>query len=122
MNVPGVQVGSALHIVNRKFEMISPPARSVRDLGVELHAEDRSRLVLEGADRISVALGGDPVSLGRLLDVIAVAHPRRHGLAGVEPGENPDRLDDPHRGASVLSRRSVRITFPPSMCAMSCMP
>ena len=75
----------------------------MRDLGVKLHAEDRSLLVPERADWISIALRGHPIALGRLLDVIPVTHPRRHRLVSRESGEQPARLQHFHLCAPVLT-------------------
>src|ERR1700694_2745753 len=64
-----------LRLADRKEEVrdyLSAP-RSVCHLGMKLHTEDGSLLVSERADRISIALRRDAISLGRLLDVIAVA-------------------------------------------------
>src|SRR3954469_290414 len=70
---------------------------------MKLHAEDRSLLVTESADRIPVALRCYDVTLGRVLDVIAVTHPRRDWLAFFKPGEQSLWLQDLHPRPAVLA-------------------
>jgi hypothetical protein len=79
----------------------------VRDFGVKLNAEGRPLLVLERADRIAFAFGGDPIALGRLLNVVAVTHPGSDRLAGGESGEQSHGLQDFHLGSTVLAAVSA---------------
>src|SRR5690606_38554834 len=59
-------------------------ARRVRDLGVELHAEDRRVLGAERGDRQVRRRGECAVAGGRAVDVVAVARPDRDRLALLE--------------------------------------
>src|SRR6202049_3418674 len=78
-------------------------ARCVRDFGVELHSEGRSRLVPECADRVAVALRGYQISLWRLLDMVAVTHPGGDRLLCREAGKQPFWLHDLPLGWRVLA-------------------
>ena len=109
---PGVQSAVQPQTSNRKLLRISPPARRVRHLGVELHAEQRPRGVLEGGDRRVVAARGDPVPVGRDVHVVAVAHPDRRLLAPAEAAEQPPALDR-HAGAAVLAPATPASRCPP---------
>ena len=53
------------------------PVRRVHDLGVELHAVQPARAILEGGDRRRRRAGGDLGPRGRRRDGVAVAHPDR---------------------------------------------
>ena len=68
-----------------------------------MHPVDRSLLVTESADRIVGAFSSDDVALGRLLDMIAMAHPRGHRLTLREPGEERLRLEHFHFCSSVFT-------------------
>jgi hypothetical protein len=69
---------------------------------MELHPKDRSPFMLERADRIAVALGGDTVALWRLFDMIAMTHPGGDGLIWVEPGKESGWLHYLHLRPAVL--------------------
>ena len=70
---------------------------------MKLDSEDRALLVAERADRVSFALSRDFVALGRLLDVVAVTHPRRHRLVRRESLEQSLGFEDFHLRAAVFS-------------------
>jgi hypothetical protein len=76
--------------------------RSVSNLRVELHPEERPPAVLEGGDRRVGTRGGHLVARRRHIDVVAMAHPHRRLLAGPEAPEQPPTLD-PQVGPSVLA-------------------
>ena len=73
--------------------------RGVRHLGVELHAVERLRGVLESRNGRIGARRGDPVARRRRIHVIPVAHPDRGLLPVAESVEQLPALDLDHRPA-----------------------
>src|SRR5262245_56182368 len=75
----------------------------MRNLWVELDAMDWLLRVPHGGDRNAATRRRDYESRWRRVDVVAMAHPGRHGLVSAKPVEQSDWLDDLQLGASVFT-------------------
>ena len=88
---------------NRKFEMISPPRGVCATSGwnwTQWIGCSRCRIAAIGTLPLDAVID---VAGRRRVDVVAVAHPRRHALAGVEAIEQPVGSRRPGARAAVLA-------------------